>query len=310
MSQYLPFIVIGLTTGSVYGLAALGLVLTYRTSRIFNFAHGSMATVTVLLFVALVYRAGLPWRIAAPIAVLGIGPAAGVAFQVLGRRLTPLTTAAKVLATIGIVLLVSGAVTLWGAQAYGTRIPTSPPPHLPGALVRVGGVNIGWDQIIIVGAGLVMAVLLHLVLELTPAGRSMQAVVDNPELLGLAGRNPLSAQRAGWSLGIAFVTLSGLLLVLSPSNSIPVETLNLLVLQSFGAAALGGFASLPLTYLGGLLIGVLSALSTKWVARLSPSGRSAQRPAIHHPVPGPGLRAPVPGARSGVRGTASPPSGR
>jgi ABC-type branched-subunit amino acid transport system ATPase component/branched-subunit amino acid ABC-type transport system permease component len=263
MSEYLPFVVIGLTTGSVYALAATGLVLTYRTSRILNFAHGSMATVTVLMFFALVYRLGVPWRIAVALAVLGVGPATGAAFAVLGRRLGSLTTEAKVLATIGLLLLVNGSVILWGRRAYGSH-PTVH-PALPGSLVRVFGVNIGVDQIIIVAVGLASTGLLHVVLEHTTMGRSMRAVVDNPELLGLTGRNPNAALRAGWALGIGFVTLAGLLLVLSPNNSAPASDLDLLVLQAFGAAAIGGFSNLPLTYAGGLLIGVLSALCTKFV---------------------------------------------
>ena len=267
MNHYLPFIVIGLTSGSVYSLAAVGLVLTYRTSRILNFAHGSLATVTVLVFFALVNRAGVPWRISVALAVLAVGPAVGVLFQVLGRRLSPLTTAAKVLATIGLVLFISGAVTLWGSQAFGAGNP-GPRPSLPGSLVRILGVNVGVDQIIIVAVGLFVTLLLHLVLEHTAVGRSMRAVVDNPDLLALAGHNPASAQRAGWALGVGFVTLSGLLLVLSPSYSVPVGNLYLFVLQAFGAAAIGGFRSLPITYLGGLLLGVGSSISTKWVAQI------------------------------------------
>ncbi|HLG66249.1 MAG TPA: hypothetical protein VKV36_00090 [Acidimicrobiales bacterium] len=138
MSSYLPFVVIGLTTGSVYALAATGLVLTYKTSRVFNFAHGSMATVAVLLFFALVDRGRIGWQLAAAVAVVGIGPALGIAFELVGRRLTPLTTEAKVLATIGVVLFVSGGVALWGAQAFGGGPPASH-PALPGDLVRILG---------------------------------------------------------------------------------------------------------------------------------------------------------------------------
>jgi ABC-type branched-subunit amino acid transport system ATPase component/branched-subunit amino acid ABC-type transport system permease component len=268
VSQYLPFVVIGLTTGSVYALIAVGLVVTYRTSQIFNFAIGSLATVTVLLFYALVYRAQIPWQIAAAIAILGIGPAVGAAFQVLGSRLSPLTTESKVLATIGLILFISGAVTLWGAWAFGAGAETTLPPSLPRTLVRVLGVNVGVDQIIIVVVGLVVTLLLHLVLEYTKVGRSMRAVADNPDLVALTGKSPTSAQRAGWALGIGFVTLAGLMLVISPSNSVSVYSLNLLVLQAFGAAAIGGFTSLPLTYVGALGIGIAGALSTKWVAQI------------------------------------------
>src|SRR5580704_9708918 len=122
MSDLLPFVVVGVTTGSVYGLAGMGLVLTYRTSGIFNFAFGSMASVAVLLFYALVGRADVPWQLAALLAIVGIGPVLGVGFERLARRLTPLATSDKVLATIGLVLLIQGAMTLWGAYAYGPAL--------------------------------------------------------------------------------------------------------------------------------------------------------------------------------------------
>jgi branched-subunit amino acid ABC-type transport system permease component len=50
MSEYLPFLVAGLTTGAVYGLSGIGLVLTYKTSGVFNFAHGALATVAAYAF--------------------------------------------------------------------------------------------------------------------------------------------------------------------------------------------------------------------------------------------------------------------
>jgi ABC-type branched-subunit amino acid transport system ATPase component/ABC-type branched-subunit amino acid transport system permease subunit len=138
-------------------------------------------------------------------------------------------------------------------------------PRLPGSLVRIWGVNVGVDEIIIVAVGLVTVLFLHLVLEYSTLGRSMRAVVDNPDLLSMTGRSPHTALRAGWAIGIGFVGLSGLLLVLSPSYSVGVTAIGALVLQSFGGAAIGGFTSLPLTYAGGMIIGLLSALSTKYV---------------------------------------------
>jgi ABC-type branched-subunit amino acid transport system ATPase component/branched-subunit amino acid ABC-type transport system permease component len=268
MHDFLPFLVIGITTGSVYGLAAVGLVLTYRTSRIFNFAHGAFATVAVFLFLALIYRVGITWQLAAVLIVLVVGPLLGAGFELLGRRLSPLSTEAKVAATIGLVLIINGAVILWGRDVYSRRA-IKVHPSLPGSLVRIFGVNIGWDQIIIVAIGLVATTLLYLVIERTQLGRSMRAVVDNAELLSMTGRRPTTALRAGWALGIGFVALSGLLLVISPSYSVPAASLGALVLQAFGGAAIGGFSSLPLSYLGGVVIGIGTAMATKYFTEVS-----------------------------------------
>ena len=70
MGTLLPFIVIGLVSGSVYGLAAMGLVLTYKTTGVFNFAHGAVATGAAYLFYELESQRGLPWPIALAVTVL------------------------------------------------------------------------------------------------------------------------------------------------------------------------------------------------------------------------------------------------
>jgi len=268
MRDFLPFVVIGLTTGSVYALAATGLVLTYKTSRIFNFALGSMATVGVLLFYVLAFRARVPWQLAAVLTTLVLGPALGVGFEVLGRRLTPLHTEAKVLATIGLFVVIDGAVLLWGQDVFGDR-PPSVQPSLPGGLIRVFGVNVGEDQIIIMAVSLVVAIALQLVLQHTRLGSAMRGVVDDPGLLALTGMNPRSVLRASWAIGLSFICLAGLLLVLSPSNTVSFGLLGLLILQAFGAAAIGGFSSLPWAYLGGLLVGIASAIATKYTVEVS-----------------------------------------
>ena len=65
MDIWLPFIVVGITAGAVYGLAGVGLVLTYRTSGVFNFAHGALATAGAYLFYELWVKQDVPWALAA-----------------------------------------------------------------------------------------------------------------------------------------------------------------------------------------------------------------------------------------------------
>src|SRR6202035_2700305 len=87
LSSFLPFIIIGVTTGSVYGLAGTGLVLTYKTSGIFNFAHGSIATLSVFIFYFLRTQHHWPWPIAGIIAVFVVGPLLGLLLEMMARVL-------------------------------------------------------------------------------------------------------------------------------------------------------------------------------------------------------------------------------
>ena len=95
-------------------------------------------------------------------------------------------------------------------------------------------------------------------------GSSMRAVVDNPELLDLSGTDPARVRTASWIIGCGFAALTGVLI--GPTLGLEATLLTLLVVQAFGAIAIGRFASLPLTYAGGLMIGVGSALLTRYVA--------------------------------------------
>src|SRR5437867_12202772 len=102
MKEYLPFLVIGITAGSVYGLAAVGLVLTYKTSGIFNFAHGAQAALAAYLMYEFRERMGLPWGLAALLAVLLGGVMAGLVLERGAHLLADAPAAARVAATVGL----------------------------------------------------------------------------------------------------------------------------------------------------------------------------------------------------------------
>ncbi len=261
MHSYLPFIVIGLTTGSVYGLAGTGLVLTYKTSGIFNFAHGSVATLSVFVMYWLRTEHGWPWPVAAFLSVFVLGPVLGVLLEYMARILANVSDVLKIAATIGLVIIVLAIGDIW----YGSTT-NSFPPYLPTSTVRLVGVNVGWDQITVVLISLFSTGALYYFFRFVRLGYAMRGVVDDPTLIAMTGVNPAHVRRWAWIIGSTFASLSGVLL--APSLSLNGLILTELVVQAFGAAAIGYFSSLPLTYLGGLLIGVAGALTTKFVTQV------------------------------------------
>ena len=103
MRAYLPFIVAGLASGSVYAIAAMGLVVTYKTSGVFNFAHGAVGMAATFVFYSLRAHGGLPTWLAAGIAVLAVGPAIGVVIdRLLLRRLEGAPSATYVVVSLGL----------------------------------------------------------------------------------------------------------------------------------------------------------------------------------------------------------------
>ena len=259
MRDLWPFIVTGVATGSVYGIAAMGLTLTYKTSGIFNFSHGALAAASAYGFYELHTKHGVAWPLALAVVLGVLGPLSGLLLERLARRLADVTSAMRIVATVGLLLIIQGlALVRYGpANLIFDQF-------LPERLYRIGGVNIAADQIVVTVLGLGSAVGLFLVFRYSRLGIAMRGVVDNPTLLDLAGTNPRRVRRASWMIGNTFAGLSGVLL--APKIGLDPILLTLLVVPAFGAAAVGGFTSLPLTYAGGLLIGVLGAVSTKYVA--------------------------------------------
>jgi ABC-type branched-subunit amino acid transport system ATPase component/branched-subunit amino acid ABC-type transport system permease component len=264
VNDFLPFIVSGIATGAIYGLAGTGLVLTYKTSGIFNFAHGAVAASAAYFFYWLNVVHGIGWVWSLILSVVVLGTVLGWLLELMGRRLTNQPVAMKIVGTIGLILVVQGLATIkFGVSALRQ------PQYLPDAtkIVRVGGVNISYAQITITAIAIVAVLALYLLFRYSRLGLAMRAVVDDPDLVRLHGISPTRTRRMSWIVGATFAALSGVLV--APSLGVESIALVYLVVQAFGAAAIGGFSNIPLTYAGGILIGIGSSLATKYVLNLT-----------------------------------------
>jgi ABC-type branched-subunit amino acid transport system ATPase component/branched-subunit amino acid ABC-type transport system permease component len=264
LRELLPFIVAGLVTGSVYGLTATGLVLSYRTSAIFNLGHGALATVAAYVFYFLRYQHHLNWAIAFALSVFVCGGVMGLGMERLTRSLARESAALQIVGTVGLVLIAEGLGTvLYGSDTrlVGQFLPTG------NASFRVGGVNVLYSQLIVTLVALFAAVTLALFLRHTPSGVAMRAVVANPELLAMQGVSSRFVRRQAWLISSIFAATSGVLIL--PFIGLSATALTLLVVQAFGAAAIGRFESIPLTFVGGLVLGVAASLATKYVVSVA-----------------------------------------
>lgn len=259
MTELLPFVIAGLAMGSAYGLAGTGLVLTYKTSGIFNFGHGALATVAVYVFYYLHNELELSLVLSLLISVLGVGVALGLGMERLSRSLSEVPVALQVAATVGLILVAQSAARLW----FGSN-PMTFPDYMPSGIVNLGSVSVSYAQLIIVGIALAATAGLSIFFRIARLGVAMRGVVDDPTLLAMTGTSPNTVRRIAWIMGSIFVCLSGVLL--APSVNLDAAVLTLLVVQAFGAAAIGRFSNIPLTYVGGLAIGIASALITRYVS--------------------------------------------
>jgi ABC-type branched-subunit amino acid transport system permease subunit len=261
MSAYVPFLVFGLVVGSIYGLAAMGLVLTYRTSGIFNFGHGAIGAGSAYVFFELRQRQGVPWPVAAFIAVVVFGALIGVALERMARGLARVPVSYQIVGTVGLLLLIRAAAT-W---IYGPEYKLFQPFLSHRTAFTVSGVAVTEESVITFLTVSVAAVGLYLLVERTRLGTTMRAVVDDPALLDTTGVAPTRVRRQAWLLGSCFAAASGVLLA-SQQQQLDATLLSLLVVQAFGAAALGAFRSLPMAYAGGIVVGIAQKLVSKETA--------------------------------------------
>jgi ABC-type branched-subunit amino acid transport system ATPase component/ABC-type branched-subunit amino acid transport system permease subunit len=127
--------------------------------------------------------------------------------------------------------------------------------------VHLGHTPVQLYRVIIFAIGVVAVASLTVYLRHARTGLAMLAVVDDAELLNIAGTNPIRVRRIAWLIGTTMASASGVLI--APLVPLDATTLTFLVVTAFGAAAIGGFSNLPLTFAGGLAIGLAQVLIQK-----------------------------------------------
>ncbi len=182
MDKFIALVVSGGVSGAIYSLLASGLVLTYSTSGVFNFAHGAIAFSTAFLFYELNTGLGWPTWAAAVVAILLFAPLLGVLMdRVIFRSLRRADQSTKIVATVGLLVAIP-AMTLFVTETmintFDWKIPGpdnifSPPGLGPVPKKNwnpVGAVRIDSNQVIVLGAAAVAALVLWIVVRRTRIG--------------------------------------------------------------------------------------------------------------------------------------------
>jgi ABC-type branched-subunit amino acid transport system ATPase component/branched-subunit amino acid ABC-type transport system permease component len=277
VEKLLNLVISGAVSGAIYSVMASGLVLTYQSSGIFNFAHGAIAFATAYLYFQLhtaTADGGLGWPIvpSAIVAILVFAPLLGLLLdRILLRRLADAPVYARIVGTIGL-LVALPALVLWLVDAVGNSVlelglPTNAPGFLPPGLGPVpsevvwrplSGVAINSDQLAVFLAAAAAAVLLWGVLRHTRVGLEMRAGVDRRELAGLRGVNAAKTSALAWVLSMMLAGLGGVLI--APLFGLTDVDYTLVVLGSLAAVVAAGLRSIPLAFAAGLALGVLQNL--------------------------------------------------
>jgi branched-chain amino acid transport system permease protein len=253
----------GLRLGLVIALASIGLSLIFSTTGLVNFAHGSLVTLGAVLALYLNTTAEGPQLnlvLAGLIAICLGGLVAGLAeVSIFGpMRRARLPHLSLLVATIGLDMLGRNAILYFvGSQPRAFR------EFQIQERIEVGGVTIAPRDLVIIllSAGVLVGVAL--MLQLTPLGRSIRAVADNGPLAEASGVSSRLVFVAVWVIGGALAAMGGIFQGMS--EQVSWNTGFLLLLLMFSAVIVGGIGTPYGAMAGGLLIGVVTQVSTLFI---------------------------------------------
>ena len=266
MGQFISAILIGIVTGSIYALIAVGLVLIFKTQRVVNFAQAEFATMGAFGFYIFHVVVGLPYAGAAVAAVLLSGLLALIVERVVIRPLRESRDVTVFVATAGVALLII-SLTLFIGDANIRQVD----PVIKGNPgFTVGTLPITYQQLMVIGVLAAVAALLTVFFKL-PIGRALLAVSREPFAVRLAGISTSRLSMLVWVMAGMIAGLAGVFF--APTTQVTPGLFTALALfPALTGAVLGGLTSLPGAVFGGLVIGIVQSLASVFATNLGVPG--------------------------------------
>lgn len=272
MTLALEQVLNGLQFGVMIFLLAAGLTLVFGIMRVINLAHGSIYMLGAYVAAASEAR-GLPFAAAVVAGALGAALAGLVVEVVVIRRLYGRDHLDQVLATFALILIANDGVSIvWGK----TPLLMSTPPALGGSLA-LGPLTYPSYRLVLIGAGIAVAVGLYLIVQRTRLGMLMRAGATDREILGALGADVARISTTVFVLGALLAGLAGALL--GPILAVQIGMGEQILILTFVAIVLGGLGSIRGAFVGALLVGLVDTLGRAYL------------PSVFHAVAGPDVAA-------------------
>lgn len=261
MDQFLTFGIVGLSTAAIYAVIGSGLVLTYTTTGVFNFAHGAAGMLAAFTYWQLTVGWGMPVWLALLLTLFVLAPGFGLAVErFVLRPVQALGEAERLVTTVALLSgLIAAARWIWDPNV-ARPLPTFFAGRKP---IHLGPATITWHQALTMIVAVLVAVGLRILLYRTRRGAEMRAAVDDRALVGLTGADPVRAGKLAWILGTQLAALGGILI--APTITLDAAQLSLLIVSAYTAAVFGRLRSLPLTFVGAIVVGCMESYLTGYL---------------------------------------------
>lgn len=264
--NFLSPLINGIANGAAYGLLGLGLVLLYKSNRIFNFAQGEFATVGAI--VTYVFYAGtgvlpkLPFFVAA---LLGLCGAVGVALLTERLVIRPMFNRAKVVlvvGTVGVALLLIGVEGLIPYPKTQSLPTISDVFDVAPFVGRIDNVPLLDQDLAKLGMLAVLAIAAFVFFRYTGTGTAILAVSQDSTAARVVGISVERISLISWGIAGLLGGVAGILLAVPPAGTVtPGAFTGTTLTVAFAAAVLGGMTSLPGAFVGGLLLGIIESFA-------------------------------------------------
>jgi branched-subunit amino acid ABC-type transport system permease component len=263
VTDLIGYIIRGIPFGCVFSLVAIGLVLTYKTSGVFNLAFAAQAFASAAVYYDLKARHEWPIIPAFLIAVVVVGPLIGLILdRALYRHLRTAPAIAKLVTSLGLLVAMPEIVKLWFGDSPAFGPPTIWPNQF--GIYSFGDYVLDGNQVATLISTAVAVLGLSLLFRYSTVGLQMRAVVESPRMTELAGVNADRVSTFSWMLSSLFAGLAGVLL--SPLFAqVSAVNFTILLIAAIAAAAFGRLTSIPMALLGGLLLGIAQGILTGYL---------------------------------------------
>ena len=258
MTELLGYVIRGIPFGCVFGLMAMGLVLTYKTSGVFNLAFGAQAFVSAAIYYQLRVESEWPIVPAFLLSVVVVAPLVGFVLErFIFRYLRTAPAVAKLVTTLGLLVALPEIINVLFGSEQKFGVPSIWPEDF--AIYRFGDYAIDGNEAATVIATVISVVALTLLFRFSSVGLRMRAVVESPRMTALAGINADRISSFSWMLSSFFAGLAGVLI--APLYAQLAATFfTILLVAAIAAAAFARLTSIPMALIGGLLLGILQGI--------------------------------------------------
>jgi len=266
VSQLLGYALPGIPFGCTFALVAIGLVLTYRSTGVFNFAFGAQAYLAALIY-AVMTEHGVSRGLSGGFVILVLSPLLGIIFdRLVFSRIASANVAAKTVAALGLMVGLPALASI----IFGPATRNAPPSllfNVNNVVLHIDGTPINGEQLSTTLVTLLVLVVLSTMLRKTSLGLSMRAAVESPRMLRLQGVASGRVTASAWAVSSALAGLAGILLA-PRYGQVSVDNYTILLVGAIAAAAVAGLSSMEVAAGVSIVIGVAIGVSTGY----APSG--------------------------------------